>query len=388
MRPLSWQRHRVAMSPPALRATTAPSRARGRASRRSRRIAPRRQRREQPSRWACRMGFDSTGEIGQKSLHEHDGAARFFSAMHTRIALVKTGWSDSYQGGPVVGRYKHFQEWDEAHEKFNFLQHASGRFYGYLPPIGKQQRPPQPKVADGWLLVFVSARNGNGPLTVVGWYEDATFHDEYIPRPEYADSDVFEMDVHGNKYGYCLSANTAHLIPTTSRNRTVPGTHFKRTPVLYLRGNGKDEAWRRELADIAELVVSASPKTEDLPPKLTFPDAQQRKLVELAAIEAAKKFLNKDHHVKDRQKDNCGYDLLAKHRETGDELHVEVKGTSGETMHFYMSRNEFRYMLSPQWRLIMVTDALGIAKTDIFTATEARSTFNIDPFAWEATVKP
>ena len=180
--------------------------------------------------------------------------------MHKRIAFVKTGWSDHYEGGPVLGRHAHVQEFDEAHERFNFLRHSDGRFYGYLPPIGRIERPPQPKEKDGWLLVFISARNGNGPLTVVGWYQGATFHDEYIARPEYSDTEEFELDVHGSKYSYCISADSAHLIPTAERTDTVSGDHFKRTPVLYLRGNGKDDAWRKELAEFAESLVSTRAK--------------------------------------------------------------------------------------------------------------------------------
>ena len=62
--------------------------------------------------------------------------------MQERIALVKTGWSDEYQGGQVLGRYAHIEQFDEAHERFNFRHAADGRYYGYLPPIGKQLRPP------------------------------------------------------------------------------------------------------------------------------------------------------------------------------------------------------------------------------------------------------
>jgi hypothetical protein len=307
--------------------------------------------------------------------------------MYERIAFVKTGWSDDYEGGPVLGRHAHLQEYAEAHERFNFLLYSDGRYYGYLPPIGEKERPPQPKEKEDWLLVFVSARNGNGPLTVVGWYEGATFHEEYMPRPEYSDSDGFELDVHGSKYSYCLSAGFAHLIPTANRTIIILGEHFKRTPVLYVRGNGKNDKWRKEFADFAEILVTKRTDSEPRPPTLSFPDSKQRKLVEEAAIAAAKQFLSKKYQIKDRQKDNCGYDLLARHRKTGEELHIEVKGTGGKIMHFYMTRNEFRYMPSPQWRLIMVCDALGSPETTMMDAAEARKTFNIDPFAWEAVAK-
>lgn len=307
--------------------------------------------------------------------------------MHDRIALIKTGWSEQYQGGPVFGRYAHIAEFDEAHERFNFVRHTDGMYYGYLPPIGEKERPPQPKVKDGWLLVFVSARNGNGPLTVVGWYDNATFHNEYSDRPEYSASDDFETDVHGARYGYCLSAPTAHLIPSDARHHTISGEHFKRSPVLYVRGNGKDDEWRQKLAKQAEEVVAGTTKNGRGSPKLSFPDPELRKRVELAAIQTAKDFLGKAHRVTDRQKDNCGYDLLARHKKTGEELHVEVKGTSSPNMQFYMSRNEFRYMPSPKWRLLIVTEALTNPTPTVMTEKEVRKVFEFDPFAWEARAK-
>jgi hypothetical protein len=309
--------------------------------------------------------------------------------MHPRIALAKTGWSDEYQGGPVLGRYAHIAQYDEAHERYNFRRTTDGRYYGYLPPIGKNERPPQPKVAEGWLLIFVSARKGNGPLTVVGWYENATLHSEYSDRPEYEIEPDFENDVHGAKYGYCISADTAHLIPVTSRIQTISGDHFKRSPVLYLRGNGKNDPWRRELAALVEDLVNNPPSdTDKPPPKISFPDPEHRKKVELAAIDAAKHYLAKEHSVTDRQKDNCGYDLLARNRKTGEEFHVEVKGTSGKTMHFYMTRGEYRYMLSmPQWRLMMVTDVLANPKLSLLTHKEVKKTFDFEAFAWEATAR-
>lgn len=249
--------------------------------------------------------------------------------MYKQIAFVKIGWSDHYEGGPVLGRHAHVQEHNEAHEQFNFLRHSNGKYYGYLPPIGGARRPPQPKNKENWLLIFVSAKNGNGPLTVVGWYERATLHEEYVERPEYSVSEDFKLNAHGGKYIYCLSSDAAYLIPTTSRTDTVSGERFKRTPILYVRGNGKHEGWRDELAEFAESLVAEKKADESHLPKFFFPDSKQRKLIEEAAIKVAKEFLNKQYRVEDRQKDNCGYDLLALHLKTKEEIHVEVKGTSG-----------------------------------------------------------
>ena len=286
----------------------------------------------------------------------------------------------------MLGRYAHIAQFDEAHERFNFLKTSSGLYYGYLPPIGKQQRPPQPKDESDWLLIFVSAKKGNGPLTVVGWYENATLHPEYSDRPEYTTEPDFENDVHGVKYGYCLSADTAHLIPVGSRTQTVSGDHFKRSPVIYVRGNGKNDAWRKTLANLAEKLVSSPPSELDGgAPKFAFADPAHRKAVERASIDAALAYLKVNHKVTDRQKDNCGYDLLARNKKTGEEWHVEVKGTSGDSMHFYLTRGEYRYMHTPQWRLLMVTNALTKQKLTLFNQAEMKKAFDLDAFAWEAT---
>lgn len=306
-----------------------------------------------------------------------------------RIALVKTGWSDEYQGEPVVGRHAHIAQFDDAHEKYNFKRVIDGSFYGYLPPMGRARRPPQPKRSDDWLLIFVSARNGKGPLTVVGWYKNAELHPEYLERPEYDIEADFNTDVHGDKYRYCISADLATLVPVGSRTETISSAHFKRTPILYLRGNGKSMRWREELAKSMErLVTSWSFDVNEPPPHVSFPDPEHRKKIELAAVEAAKKFLKKEYVVTDRQKDNCGYDLLARHRKSNEELHIEVKGTSNERMHFYMTRGEHRYMTAmPQWRLIMVTNTLQKPNLKLLTREEVKKMFDFAAFAWEASAK-
>jgi hypothetical protein len=157
---------------------------------------------------------------------------------------------------------------------------------------------------------------------------------------------------------------------------------------LYVRGNGKNDAWRRTLANFAEELVESPPAGIDKPPpRIAFPDPEHRREVELASVEAAKALLSKTHKVTDRQKDKCGYDLLARHRKTGEELHVEVKGTSGAKMHFYLTRGEYGYMPNPKWRLLMVTEALTKPNLRLFTEKEARKTFDLEAFAWEATAR-
>ena len=139
--------------------------------------------------------------------------------------------------------------------KFNFQKGQNELFYACIPPIGRNLRPPQPQETNNWLIIFVSARNGIGRLTVVGWYEHATFERKYRDRPEYESGDDFPTDKDDRNYKYCIRSSSAQLIPVENRNHIVPGDHFRRTPIIYVRGNGQDDEWREELAILAEEIV-------------------------------------------------------------------------------------------------------------------------------------
>jgi hypothetical protein len=145
------------------------------------------------------------------------------------------------------------------------------------------------------LVIFISAFEGEGPLTFVGWYENATFADEYTERPEYQ-LEPFETDTLGHRFSYCVSAQHAYLVPLEMRMETIPGLHLRRSPIAYVRGQGH-EPWRQELAARAEElvaqftpVVQAEVVTTDI---RGFPlgSAEHRKRVEEAAVEKAKRYL-------------------------------------------------------------------------------------------------
>lgn len=294
--------------------------------------------------------------------------------MAARIAFAKTGWSKEYLGGDVSGRHAHIAEGKKAEERFNFLPASDGKFYAYIPRIGRSS-PPKPKETDDWLVIFVAARDGTGPLTVVGWYEHAIFERKYQVRPD-----------KGNYY--CVSSDSARPISVEKRKYEISSGHFKRTPIVYARGNGKNDNWRQELAALAEKIV-ANPELEiDLKPKSGFPDSAAQKAVEEAAIKKAMEYLkDKKYEVFDKQKDNCGYDLLAKRKRSPDELHVEVKGTSSQEMRFFITRNEKKYMSHPQWRLLVVTNALNKPEVSLLTANEVEACFQFNPRLWEAVLK-
>ena len=118
-------------------------------------------------------------------------------------------------------------------------------------------------------------------------------------------------------------------------------------------------------------------------------DPVHRKEVEEAAIAVVKAHHSKDYACVDRKRDCCGFDLLFTHLRTGQEVHAEVKGTSGTRPHFFMSANEYAYAQSwPEWRLAMVTSALDEPKLELMTYAEAMRRFDWEPFAWHGTEKP
>ena len=315
--------------------------------------------------------------------------------MRERIAIVKTGWSEMYAGGRVVGRHSHINEHGEAYEKFNFLPGPENIYYGYIPPIGKggkgkKKRSPQPGIKENWLVIFVAAKDGTGRLTVVGWYENANFETGHFPRPEYNSENDFETDIAGEKFKYCMTTRKARLIPADQRDETVSGDHIKRTPIVYLRGNGQDEHWREELAiKVEQIVDSYNPHDLIFSPMHSFPTQEHIKEVDKVAIKEAISYLeSKKYKISDRQKNNCGYDLLAKRKKSPDpELHIEVKGTSSEKMQFFISRNEWNYMTHPRWRLLIVTSALNNPKVKLLSKKKVDKLFKFNAIRWDVKLR-
>ena len=214
--------------------------------------------------------------------------------MEKQIAFVKTAWSEYYQGGQVFGRHAYIRKEGEGHEACNFLPNKGSQYLAYIPPIDKKFRPPQPKEKEGWLIIF-SAYHGNESLTIVGWYRNASFKDEYEIRPEYRGKEPFQLTPKGDRFKYCVSADAGHLILPEQRNVVISGTHFRRTPIIYIEGVGKKGKWRREFSKLAKsLVEKKQIDNPDIPKiALNFPDPEKRKAVEKAAVSYVLKFLKR-----------------------------------------------------------------------------------------------
>lgn len=172
-----------------------------------------------------------------------------------RIAIIKIGWSKSYDGSDhVEGLYSYLAN-HQGYEAYNFKRGPDGQFYGYLPPIGRGGLP-NPINKDGWLLIFVSVPPIGGGLKVVGWYDSARFLSEYVDRPEYMIDPIFPAP-EGKRFHYCLVAQSTFLIPEEQRQDVLPllNGRLRSSPILYVRDGSSTFQDREVFAEWAESVV-------------------------------------------------------------------------------------------------------------------------------------
>lgn len=183
---------------------------------------------------------------------------------YNRIAFIKCGWADNYQGDRVRGRHGYIQD-REAHEKYNFVRNANSAtecYQIYVPPIAGGKKAPMANQterdkSDGWLLVFVAAEEGHKRLKIVGWYDDASFLGEYRLRTVFPAEARDELPTdNGLAFSYCIIAPKATWVPPDERTEDaiIPGRHLRSTSVAYINGNGrsvKRDEWRRALRDKA-----------------------------------------------------------------------------------------------------------------------------------------
>jgi hypothetical protein len=297
-----------------------------------------------------------------------------------------------YAGGEVIGKHRWVSSGHQGHEKYNFQRGPDGVWYAAIP--GRTR--PKPRTKDGWLLIFISAEEGKGPLQVVGWYEDANFENQPIPRPEYKSNPNFETDDEGKRYKYFISARHAHLIPVDQRPAISIGDRMRRSPILYARGNGPPEPWRERLAEKAESLIrksapSVASARSSHPGRNGRPWYASKELkaeVDKEAIHFVKRKLKARYEVQDRQSDRCGYDLLATSKTSRLQLLVEVKGTSKDRPGFFMTPKELIASESSKWRLALVTNALTKPRCRLLTKPDVCRCFVIKPCSYVGTFKP
>ena len=177
-----------------------------------------------------------------------------------KIMFVKTGWSDLYEGGYVLGNHTYLKQIANiGHESYNFKRTRNG-FCAYIPPSAGSCPQLSGRDAEDWFVVFLARENGNGQLCVVGYYENARIYDKLQIRPEY-EYEQFDTDNDGEKFQYCIESKNAFRMPLERRRDWVIRKdlckHISSTPLVYVKGpKSKDEPWRKDFVDIAERLLN------------------------------------------------------------------------------------------------------------------------------------
>ncbi|HEV7416133.1 MAG TPA: DUF3883 domain-containing protein [Tianweitania sediminis] len=324
-----------------------------------------------------------------------------------KVLWVKFAWSDYYRGGPVDGNFGWLKgaKGDRAtapgHEAFNFMP-IRGTYYCYVPPQSKHHAPAN-EDDTGWTVICLAKNPKHPGVHIVGWYEDATLMGTWLAPPPA--NPAGDQRVVGSAYdwSYCIKSKSAFFVPP--EHRTAPFSHSSVRQGKYSFLTGPDvtkTARKSELLRILEkklvalrLIAVRNPSEKNVPdpeldaadPLTGFGTPEHRKKVEKAAERAVIAFYEARGFVwEDRTKENCGYDFLFT-KEGARDLHVEVKGTSGESPRFFLTRNEHSvgYEIDPAWRLAMVTRALAEKPVvEIFDAAAVRRAFDLTPYVYIA----
>lgn len=118
-------------------------------------------------------------------------------------------------------------------------------------------------------------------------------------------------------------------------------------------------------------------------------DAARRKEIEKAAVNYVIEQLKNSktyHTVESVESKNLGFDILA--LSNGESRKIEVKGTSSNSPAFFLSANEYRAsQVMSGWELRVVTEADTNPNEYIYSPSEMKESFNLEPMAFRCELK-
>jgi hypothetical protein len=171
----------------------------------------------------------------------------------TRIAVIKTGWCDSYTGQDVTGNFGHLVDGGDGAERFNMVKAQTG-YQVYTMPKGGNAPDPDPR--SGWLIYHVARDPAEKKMKLVGWYENAKFIGKYKPRS----NKKSDRAAHGyDGSSYCILAESAFEILPADRPIIQHDQRFGSSSVFWLTGNESytsQEPWDKIIRRLAKAVDS------------------------------------------------------------------------------------------------------------------------------------
>ena len=290
-----------------------------------------------------------------------------------KIIICNVAWMRKYEGiskddYPINGG-QFVEENGYGHEVLNFKK--QGKYaYGYVQAkngtinidrIDKKAKD-TPFVDD--VLVIWRAKSKEGSV-VVGWYKNARVY-RYEQSPPKSRRFTFENETMSPGFHIRALAKNITLIPPEKRFFSVPVTHKgfgSQTFVSFLKTENKEvRKFKKEI----NIYVNNVAKGKYTPPKKGHrnPIDQERKLlIEKTAIDKSTEYyINLGYDVESVEKDNVGYDLLAKKKNK--KLFIEVKGTSVRKLKDIsvgLTPNEYIKSKSShqKYRICIVSDTFG-----------------------------
>lgn len=328
-----------------------------------------------------------------------------------KILWVKFGWSEYYRGGNIAGNFAWLEQnigtenEGRGHEAYNFMPDFQGTYYCYVPPQRRNYTPYHDD-PEGWTVVCLAKNPATRGIHVVGWYENATLHGEWLPRPDNSDSRQIISPHPAYNWSYCISSNSVYFIPPEERNLPFSDASVRQGKYSFLDGPNvqKTANKQRVLARLERIMTRLAPiaihnpnehkifdpELDPVDPLRVFGSAEHRKAVEVAAEEAViAHYTGKGYTCQRTTHLPCGYDFIFTRKKSV--LHVEVKGTSSTTPRFFLTRNEHNigFELDPDWRLAMVTSALsGSPHIEEYNSRQLKEAFNIEPYVYIAAFAP
>jgi hypothetical protein len=163
------------------------------------------------------------------------------------LALIKTAWCDHYDGEETVGNFKNLD--GGGFERFN-MSPTDGSFQIYsIPYQDDPDRPPFPKSGSpkNWAVAQVARDPELGGVKLVGWFENATFIGQELPRTI--------PGAEGTTY--CITSNKAFEIAPEKRLPINHGGRIGSLQYAWLKGDGDDEKWLDVAVQIEAMIEDA-----------------------------------------------------------------------------------------------------------------------------------
>jgi len=303
------------------------------------------------------------------------------------LVVLRVGYMERYDGpAEISGGGAFVAENGVGGEVFNFKP-SHGKCYGYamsrhssgvkLHLLDSSRTWRVGDELSGVDVVFIARKPGVGQV-VVGWYRNATvFHKQYRARR----GTIPGMN-EGVRYFLCVAnADSVRLIPDTERTFEVPyaPNGHKGFPgqsnVWYPMSHADNPKVSRFTKSLTEYIRAASgaalPEDESGRKgksgggkgRRLKPDHAHNTLVEEAAVEVVwQHYEAAGFKVKSVEEDNLGWDLEAK--KGAQVLRLEVKGTSGASIYFELTPNEYAKLKAhmTNYRVCVVCDALSVPR--------------------------